>query len=146
MPTNDTLSVLQSSIMSASNTQKTFLTAVLLQYIMFNLDFISQHLFYLYTVSLDITEAHLMWYRMHEIRKYVGRHSGETVMVNSFYLKALGAFATHVMYYTDSKLEINQSPRVSVDHRNIYRNMQANTFNLVIKMPLGIYWKLSNLT
>lgn len=139
MPTNDTLSVLQSSIMSASNTQKTFLTAVLLQYIMFNLDFISQHLFYLYTVSLDITEAHLMWYRMHEIRKYVGRHSGETVMVNSFYLKALGAFATHVMYYTDSKLEINQSPRVSVDHRNIYRNMQANTFNLVIKMPLGIY-------
>ena len=98
MPTNDTLSVLQSSIMSASNTQKTFLTAVLLQYIMFNLDFISQHLFYLYTVSLDITEAHLMWYRMHEIRKYVGRHSGETVMVNSFYLKALGAFATHVMY------------------------------------------------
>ena len=146
MPTNDTLSVLQSSIMSASNTQKTFLTAVLLQYIMFNLDFISQHLFYLYTVSLDITEAHLMWYRMHEIRKYVGRHSGETVMVNSFYLKALGAFATHVMYYTDSKLEINQSPRVSVDHRNIYRNMQANTFNLVIKMPLGIYWKLSKLT
>ena len=76
---------------------------------------------------------------MQEIRKYVGRHSGETVMVNSFYLKALGAFATHVMYYTDSKLEINQSPRVSVDHRNIYRNMQANTFNLVIKMPLGIY-------